>query len=184
MARATLAAHLARRPLPPVPAVPGACLKRGAFVTLYERGALRGCIGHIAADRELGSVVQEMVIAAAQDDPRFAPVEPDELALIGVEISVLSTPVRLPMPVEAGRIVVGRDGVIVRRDQRIALLLPQVAAEQGWGPEALLAAVCRKAGLVPDAWREPGTEVLAFQADVFGEAGETAGEGGRGEIEE
>ena len=179
MARATLAAHLARRPLPPVPAVPGASLKRGAFVTLYERGALRGCIGHIAPDRELGSVVQEMVIAAAQDDPRFAPVEPDELALIGVEISVLSTPVRLPTPVE-GRIVVGRDGVIVRRDQRIALLLPQVAAEQGWGAEALLAAACRKAGLVPDAWREPGTEVLAFQADVFGEAGETAGERARG----
>jgi AmmeMemoRadiSam system protein A len=184
MARATLVAHLAGRPLPPVPVVPGACLKRGAFVTLYERGALRGCIGHIAADRELGPVVQEMAIAAAQDDPRFAPVEPDELTLIAVEISVLSRPVRLPTPVEPARIVVGRDGVIVRREQRIALLLPQVAAEQGWGPEALLAAVCRKAGLVPEAWRDPGTEVLAFQADVFGEAGETAGEGRRGKIEE
>jgi len=172
MARATLAAHLAGRPLPPIPGVPGAWLKRGAFVTLYERGALRGCIGHIAADRELGSVVQEMAMAAARDDPRFAPVEPAELALIAVEISVLSEPVRLPMPVEPARIVVGRDGVIVRREQRIALLLPQVATEQGWGPEAFLAAACRKAGLLPDAWREPGTEVLAFQADVFGEPGE------------
>jgi len=184
LARATLAAHLAGRPLPPVPVVPGAALKRGAFVTLYERGALRGCIGHVTADRELGGVVQEMAIAAARDDPRFAPVEPDELALIAVEISVLLAPVLLPTPIEPARIVVGRDGVIVRREGRIALLLPQVAAELGWGPEALLTAACRKAGLSPDAWREPGTEVLAFQADVFGEAGETAGEGGRGKMEE
>jgi AmmeMemoRadiSam system protein A len=180
MARATLAAHLAGRPLPPVPAVPGASLRRGAFVTLYERGALRGCIGHIAADRTLGDVVQEMAIAAARDDPRFAPVEPDELAWIAVEISVLLAPVRLPPPVDPARIVVGRDGVIVRRERHIGLLLPQVATEQAWGPEAFLAAACRKAGLPPEAWREPATEVLAFQADVFGEAGEMAGEGERG----
>src|SRR4029077_4136006 len=145
--RATLAAHLAGRPLPPVPVVAGAAVKRGAFVTLYERGALRGCIGHVTADRELGGVVQEMAIAAARDDPRFAPVEPDELALIAVEISVLLAPVLLPTPIEPARIVVGRDGVIVRREGRIALLLPQVAAELGWGPEALLTAACRKAGL-------------------------------------
>jgi uncharacterized protein len=180
MARATLAAHLAGRPLPPVPAVPGASLRRGAFVTLYERGALRGCIGHIAADRALGDVVQEMAIAAARDDPRFAPVEPDELTWIAVEISVLLAPVRLPPPVDPARIVVGRDGVIVRHERHIGLLLPQVATEQAWGPEAFLAAACRKAGLPPEAWREPATEVLAFQADVFGEAGETAEEGERG----
>jgi AmmeMemoRadiSam system protein A len=175
LARATLAAHLAGRPLPPIPAVPGAGLKRGAFVTLYERGALRGCIGHIVADRALGPVVQEMAIAAARDDPRFAPVEPDELALITVEISVLLEPVLLPAPVDAARIVVGRDGVIVRCERHIGLLLPQVAAERAWEPEAFLAAACRKAGLPPDAWREPAAQVLAFQADVFGEVG------GRGE---
>src|SRR5881628_2374419 len=97
LARATLEAHLDDRPLPPAGGVPGAALKRGAFVTLTERGELRGCIGHIVADRELGAVVQEMAVAAARDDPRFAPVEPAELALIAVGISVLSEPVRLPM---------------------------------------------------------------------------------------
>lgn len=157
-----------------MPAVSGAGLKRGAFVTLYERGALRGCIGHVAADRTLGDVIQEMAIAAARDDPRFAPVAPDELAWISVEISVLLEPVRLPVPVDPARIVVGRDGVIVRRERRIGLLLPQVATEHAWGAEAFLAAACRKAGLTPDAWREPPTEVLAFQADVFGETGGSA----------
>jgi AmmeMemoRadiSam system protein A len=149
--------------------VPGAALKRGAFVTLTERGALRGCIGHIAADRELGAVVREMTIAAARDDPRFAPVSREELPSLALEISVLSEPTPLPAPVDAARIMIGRDGLIVRRERSIALLLPQVAPEYHWGPEAFLAATCRKAGLPPDAWREPETAVFTFQADVFAE---------------
>jgi len=160
--------------------VPGAALKRGAFVTLTERGALRGCIGHIVADRELGAVVREMVIAAARDDPRFAPVTREELSSLALEISVLSEPVRLPTPVDAERVAVGRDGLVVRRERMVALLLPQVAREYHWGPEAFLAATCHKAGLPPDAWREPATEVFTFQADVFGEgreAGSGKGEG-------
>jgi len=158
--------------LPAVPAVPGAALRRGAFVTLLERGALRGCIGHIAADRTLGAVVRDMTVAAARDDPRFAPVAPDDLPALAVEISVLSAPASLVAPVEPSRIVVGRDGLIVRRERLMALLLPQVAVDYDWSPEAFLAATCRKAGLTPGAWREPGTEVLAFQADVFGESGD------------
>jgi AmmeMemoRadiSam system protein A len=172
LARATLEAHLEERPLPPLPAAPGAALKRGAFVTLTERGALRGCIGHIAADRDLGAVVREMAIAAARDDPRFAPVSREELPSLALEISVLTEPTRLAAPVDAARVVVGRDGLMVRRERLVALLLPQVAREYHWGPEAFLAAACRKAGLRPDAWREPVTEVFTFQADVFGETGD------------
>ncbi len=127
---------------------------------------MRGCIGHVAADRELGAVVREMAVAAARDDPRFAPVSREELPSLALEISVLSEPTPLPAPVAAERITVGRDGLIVRRERLIALLLPQVAREYHWGPEAFLAATCRKAGLPPDAWREAATEVLTFQADV------------------
>ncbi len=159
--------------------MPGAALKRGAFVTLTERGALRGCIGHIAADRELGAVVREMAVAAARDDPRFAPVSREELPSLALEISVLSERTLLPAPVDAERVVVGRDGVIVRRERLVALLLPQVGREYDWGPEAFLAAACRKAGLPPHAWREPATEVFTFQADVFGDTRET--EKGKGE---
>lgn len=113
-----------------------------------------------------------MVVAAACDDPRFAPVEPAELPSIALEISVLSEPRRLPEPVRPSCITVGRDGLVVRRERRIALLLPQVAAEYAWEPETFLAAVCRKAGLPPGSWQEPGTEVLTFQADVFRETRE------------
>jgi AmmeMemoRadiSam system protein A len=155
-------------------------LKRGAFVTITERGALRGCIGRIADDRPLGEVVREMTVAAARDDPRFPPVVPTELPGLALEISVLGAPAALlPTPVEPGRLVLGRDGLIVRRGSHVGLLLPQVATEYHWGPEAFLAATCRKAGLSPDAWRESDTAVLAFQADVFAEPKEP--ERGQGE---
>lgn len=146
-------------------------------MTITEGGALRGCVGHIAADRALGTVVRDMTLAAAQDDPRFPPIEPDELPRLALEISVLSELV----PLGAAHVVAGRDGVLVRgASGKTGLLLPQVATEHHWSAEALLAAVCRKAGLPPDAWREPSTAVFAFQADVFGEPG-TQGRGKRDE---
>ena len=169
LARDALQAHFAGRAEPPLPDAPAAALRRGAFVTLLRQGALRGCIGHVADDRPLGDVVREMAVAAALDDPRFPPVTPDELPALTIEVSVLTQPVRLASAgPDAPRVVVGRDGLIVRRGQHIGLLLPQVATEYHWGPEAFLAATCRKAGLPPEAWREPETELLAFQADVFG----------------
>ena len=167
-ARATLIAYVREAPVPTPPAVPGAALHRGAFVTLEAHDELRGCMGHIAADMPLGTVVGRMTIAAARDDPRFAPVEPGEVAAIQVEISVLTTPTPMNGRDPSG-VAIGRDGVLVRRAGRSGLLLPRVAVEMGWGPEALLAAVCKKAGLETGAWRDPGTEVAVFQADVFRE---------------
>lgn len=154
----------------PGPLPVGAELRRrcGAFVTLRRGEELRGCIGHIAPDRPLAEVVARMALSAALEDPRFPPVGPEELALVRIEISVLSEPEPMPDP-SPSRIRAGQDGVLVRRGWRQGLLLPQVATEQGWGAEDLLAGACRKAGLDASAWREPGTEVYVFQVEAFGE---------------
>ncbi|HKC46700.1 MAG TPA: AmmeMemoRadiSam system protein A, partial [Gemmatimonadales bacterium] len=86
----------------------------GAFVTLRSHGALRGCIGHVAADRPLAEVVARMAVSAATQDPRFPPVPPEELPALEVEISVLSEAIPL-VSRDPGQIRSGRDGVIVRR---------------------------------------------------------------------
>lgn len=121
-------------------------------------------MGHMEADRPLARVVRKMAVAAARDDPRFPPLRPFELELLAIEISILSQ----PAPATAEDVVVGRDGVVIRRGGRQGVLLPQVAAEWGLDRDAFLGMACRKAGLPKDAWRDAHTTLLTFQAGVIG----------------
>ncbi len=140
--------------------------KQGVFVTLEKHGELRGCIGHLAEDRPLCQVVGAMALQAAFNDRRFGALQWSEWPEIEIEISVLTPLRKIAGPEE---IVVGRDGVVIRKNGRSAVFLPQVAPEQGWDREQMLAQLCRKAGLAADAWRE-GATLLTFQAEVFHEA--------------
>ena len=168
LARTAIQAALEGCPPPQLPDVPGARLRRRAFVTLEEQEShdLRGCIGHMLGDRPLGEVIRRIAVSAARSDPRFPPVEIDELSALRIEISVLDEPVLLETA-DLCRVMIGRDGLLARRGRAQAVLLPQVAIEQGFGPEAFLNAVCHKAGLPPGSWREPATRVFTFTADVF-----------------
>jgi len=152
----------------------------GVFVTLEKQGRLRGCIGHIVSDLPLHRSVCEVAPLAALRDPRFEPVEPDELDDIEISISVMTRPKRTQSVEE---IQVGRDGLIIRMGRRQGLLLPQVATEYGWSRDEFLEHTCRKAGLPPDAWQRADAMVYRFSATVFGEKElglrhEPAGEGG------
>lgn len=142
--------------------------KRGVFVTLRKKGELRGCIGTILPQDKLYQSVRAMAIQSATADPRFPSVRLDELKDIEIEISVLTVPVKVSGPDE---IVLGRDGVIVKRGFRQGVFLPQVADETGWTKEQFLSFLCsHKAGLEPDAWKKPDTELYIFQAEVFSES--------------
>ena len=165
--RETLICKLSRRTVPLAQGLsPGAQQKRGVFVTLKKRGDLRGCIGRMIPDKPLHELVGAVALQSALEDPRFRPVTFDELKELEIEISVL-TPMA-PVP-NAGHIVVGRDGVLIRKGGRSAVFLPQVAPEQGLGRDNMLEHLCYKAGLPPGSWKE-GAELLTFQAIVFGEA--------------
>jgi AmmeMemoRadiSam system protein A len=138
----------------------------GAFVTLKVNGALRGCIGHIVADRPLAECVERMAGAAALMDYRFRDVGPDELAGIKLEISALGPMEPLASPSD---VKVGRDGLLIRAAGRSGLLLPQVPVEEGWDREEFLRQTCLKARLPSDAWQAEGVQILRFTATVFGE---------------
>lgn len=138
---------------------------RAAFVTLKKNSRLRGCIGDIFPQRPLYKSVILNAVYASVRDGRFPPVTEAELDEIKIEISALTT----PRPVEsANQIRIGTDGVVLNKDGRSAVFLPQVAPEQGWDLEQTLTQLSRKAGLDGDAWRE-GASFLVFQAEVFGE---------------
>lgn len=145
---------------------PAASQPRGVFVTLKKRGELRGCIGHMEPDAPLAWQVGAMSMQSAFNDPRFPPLSADELKDTEIEISVL-TPMK---PVSGPQdIVVGRDGVFIRKKGRSAVFLPQVAVEQGWSREEMLDHLAMKAGLSPRDWRE-GCQFFTFQAIVFSES--------------
>ena len=144
-------------------------LKRpsGAFVSLHTKsGHLRGCIGSVQPVAPLAQAVASSAINAAFRDPRFHPVEREELGNLHVEISVMSP---IEPVADVTEIEVGRDGLIVSRGGRAGLLLPQVATNYGWDRETFLRQTCVKAGLNPDAWQAEGTRIERFSAEVFGE---------------
>jgi uncharacterized protein (TIGR00296 family) len=70
----------------------------------------------------------------------------------------------------ADEIVMGTHGVLVKKGFYQGIFLPQVATETGWDKETFLGHLCRdKAGLPADAWKDKGTELQIFTADIFEE---------------
>jgi len=141
----------------------------GAFVTLHSHGRLRGCVGSAFPRDALYRTAIKMARAAACDDPRFPPLTAAELGKIDIEISRLTEP-RQAAP---GDVVPGRHGLYILRGPNRGLLLPQVAVQYGWQREQFLQAACHKAGLADEAWREPETQILIFEAEVFGKSPES-----------
>ena len=170
LARRTLTALLNGQPVPRAQAEsPALQAPGGAFVTLKNRGRLRGCIGTVESPRPLVETVQQMA-AAATRDPRFLsnPISTGELADIDIEISVLSPLEKTRDP--AKEIELGRHGISINGPYGSGCFLPQVATETGWSKEEFLSkCASMKAGLAPDAWKWPDVTVYRFEAEVFSE---------------
>jgi hypothetical protein len=146
------------------------------FVTLKRpdpAGAmprLRGCIGVLEATLPLYSEVVLTARRAAFEDPRFPPLAAEELDVVTIELSILGPLLRLASP---DGIIVGRHGVQLVSGVSRALFLPQVALEQGWDRERLLAQLSRKAGLDDQAWRS--ADLFVFRTESFGEVDQPRG---------
>ena len=168
-ARDTVEAVITRKPIPePESDDPDLNAHCGCFVTLKNQDRLRGCIGQFTSEVPLIELVVEMAKASATGDPRFFadPITADELEQLDIEISVLSPLKLTPEPLD---LRLGVDGIYIKRGGASGCFLPQVATETGWSKEEFLSYCCaHKAGLPPDAWKDPKTEVYLFTADVFG----------------
>lgn len=97
--------------------------RAGTFVSLKKAGGLRGCIGTISPTEE--DIAYEIIanaIKAATSDPRFPPVREEELVELRCSVDVLSQ----PEPCRAEDLDPKRYGVIVERDWKRGLLLPDL----------------------------------------------------------
>ncbi len=152
------------------------CEKSGVFVTLNstlnDRVNLRGCIGRPYPSMPLVEATIDSAVDSAINDPRFPAVTPEELDMILIDLSVLTPPKKIEysQPEELLNLVkVGLDGLIAIRGMFRGLLLPQVAVDWKWDTREFLEHTCNKAGLPVDSWKDPETEFMSFQAEIFGE---------------
>jgi AmmeMemoRadiSam system protein A len=137
---------------------------RGAFTSLYLRGALRGCVGYVLPVSPVYRAVADTARAAALEDTRFHPVTLPEARDLEIELSLLSP----PQPIAAEAVEIGRHGLLITMAGRRGLLLPQVPTEHHWDRTTFLEQTCRKAGLPLNAWQN-GATIEAFTAEVFGD---------------
>ncbi|MEO8102953.1 MAG: AmmeMemoRadiSam system protein A [Betaproteobacteria bacterium] len=134
-----------------------------SFVTLRRDGDLRGCIGSLEAWRPLGVDIAENAVAAALHDRRFPPVEMTELALLEVEVSLLTPSEPLPCADEADalrKLRPGIDGVVIEFGHHRATFLPQVWENLPDAP-IFLRELKLKAGL-PDSFWHPDLRVRRY----------------------
>jgi AmmeMemoRadiSam system protein A len=113
------------------------------FVTLRKDGELRGCVGSVRPTE--ATAAHELIryaVASAVRDPRFDPVRLDEVAALTIKVQLLD----VPEPVtDITQLDPHTYGVIVRRGDRQALLLPDIDGIDT--PEQQVRAACEKAGI-------------------------------------
>lgn len=168
IARITLEEYLTHGTIPTfTPKNPSLLKPLGCFITLRNRGQLRGCIGEFEPNEPLYKVIQKTAVNAAVRDFRFPPVDVFELKDIKIEISVM-TPKRKIL--DWREIKLGKHGVIIQKGINAGTFLPQVATETGWSLEEFLSHLCtEKAGLPSNCYKDPSVSIYVFEVQVFKE---------------
>ena len=120
--------------------------RSGTFVSLKKFGELRGCIGTIEpVCKTIAHEIIQNAISAATKDPRFLPVEEDELGLLTCSVDVLAP----PEPVDdICQLHPTKYGVIVQCGMRRGLLLPNLEGVDT--VEAQIEIACKKAMIRSD----------------------------------
>jgi hypothetical protein len=137
--------------------------KKGAFVSVYVKNKLRGCIGTFSESDPLFDNVHQLSIQAATEDRRFKAVKSKEISDLKIEISVLSPRKRINSPSD---IVIGKHGIYLIHGIRRATLLPQVAVKNRWNAiEFLECCAENKLGLNRESWKE--AELYVYEAVII-----------------
>ncbi|MFZ5813975.1 MAG: AmmeMemoRadiSam system protein A [Bacillota bacterium] len=131
----------------------------GCFVTITVDGDLRGCMGSTGpTEPSLALEVVRNAILAGTRDPRFSPVEEEELPYLEYKVDLLEE----PEPATLDQLDPRTYGVVVQKGEEAGLLLPDLPGVER--AEQQVAIACRKAGFEPD---DPGIELYRFRVRRF-----------------
>jgi AmmeMemoRadiSam system protein A len=128
---------------PPEPIPPELQAPSAVFITLSNKGELRGCVGSMApTEPSAAHEVIRYAVAAAVRDPRFEPVRLPEVPSLTIKAQLLDPPEAIT---DLNALDPAIYGIIVRSGDRNALLLPDI--EQIRSAEQQVWAACDKAGI-------------------------------------
>ena len=142
-----------------------------SFVTLTQNDQLRGCIGSVVAHRSLLEDVVQNARSAAFKDPRFMPLNENELKHTKIEVSILTPPMFLEysdVQDLKNKIRPGVDGVILKQQNYQGTFLPQVWDDLGEF-EAFFSHLCQKSGL-SSGCLESHPEIYTYQVEKVKES--------------
>ena len=98
--------------------------RAGVFVSIKKEGQLRGCIGTIQpVQPSIAEEIAENAVSASVKDPRFSPIEPEELEKLVISVDVLGDTEKIG---SEDMLDVRRYGVVVTKGYRRGLLLPNL----------------------------------------------------------
>lgn len=138
--------------------------KAGAFVTLTENKSLRGCIGYLKPVMPLAKAVEKAAWNAAYRDPRFDPLDKNELEGISIEVTVIGE-LREVKYDEVRSATPGKYGIYIENGIYSGTLLPQVALENNMTMEEFIMETCMKAGLGKNCYKS--SLIYAYRAKIF-----------------
>jgi len=130
--------------------------KGACFVTLEKNGALRGCIGSLEARYPLVEDVAKNTVSAAFSDPRFSPMQSNELHDVQISLSVLSPAQAMTVIDEEDllrQLRPGIDGLILQDGYNRATFLPSVWQQLPQKQE-FLSHLKHKAGFGANYWSD------------------------------
>lgn len=141
-----------------------------SFVTLYKAGSLRGCIGSLVPRTGLARDISSNAALAAFEDPRFPPLNPDELSLLEIHISILTPQKQIYPESDAAlcKILLPRKhGLTIVKSDKKATFLPDVW-EQLPEPQLFLKQLKKKGGF-PEEMDVSKMDVFIYTTLSFGE---------------
>lgn len=119
--------------------------KAGVFVSIKKNGELRGCIGTIEPTKK--NIAEEIItnaISAGIYDPRFKPIDEDELDQLVYSVDILMKPEKIKTK---DKLNPQEYGIIVSKGHKKGLLLPNLEGVDT--VEEQMRIVLRKAGINP-----------------------------------
>lgn len=125
----------------------------------YGQKELRGCIGNFS-NLKLPEGVKQYALIAAFEDPRFDPIEANELNKLSCTVTLLKN---FEKANDIYDWEIGKNGIrILINGRSTATFLPDVAPEQGWDKKQTLQALVQKAGYHED-YRDLDIELTRYQ---------------------